>query len=310
MKVLLTGASSFTGYWFAKALADAGHEVVAPIRGSIASYAEGRALRVNALAKVADIRERVSFGDAAFTELAAAGGFDLLAHHAADVTNYRSPDFDVGAALANNTHNVRQVLEVMRDGGLKGVVITGSVFEPDAGVGNGGREAFSPYGLSKALTAQVFRYWCQKQGVTLGKFNIANPFGVFEEPRFCNFLIRSWAKGETPRVNTPLYIRDNIFVDLLARYYAGYLETVAAGAFKPVFGPIGFAETQGSFSQRFAAEMRPRLGLGCGVELGEQTAFDEPLVRVNEDHVAFPEGWSHAEAWDRLADYYRTQIAA
>lgn len=310
MKVLLTGASSFTGYWFAKALADAGHEVVAPIRGEIGSYADRRAVRVSALSKVADIQEGLSFGDEAFTELAATGGFDLLAHHAADVTNYRSPDFDVGAALANNTRNIQQVLEAMRPGGLKGVVITGSVFESDAGVGDGSREAFSPYGLSKALTAQVFRYWCQKQGVALGKFNIANPFGVFEEPRFCNFLIRSWAKGETPRVNTPLYVRDNIFVDLLARYYAVYLETVAGGTFRSEFGPIGFAETQGAFAQRFAAEMRPRLGLDCGVDLGEQTTFDEPLVRLNSDHVALPEGWSHDEAWNRLADYYRPQILA
>ncbi len=310
MKVLFTGASSFTGYWFAKALADAGHEVVAPIRGEIASYTDGRAVRVNALTKVADVREGLSFGDAAFMELAQSGGFDLLAHHAADVTNYRSPDFDVEAALANNTRNIRQILEVMRPGGLKGVVITGSVFESDAGVGDGGREAFSPYGLSKALTAQVFRYWCYKQGVALGKFNIANPFGVFEEPRFCNFLIRSWAKGETPRVNTPLYVRDNIFVDLLAHHYTSYVEAIARGTFKPTFGPIGFAETQGAFAQRFAAEMRPRLGLDCNVELGEQTAFDEPLVRLNSDHVALPELWSDAEAWDRLADYYRTQISA
>lgn len=310
MKVLLTGASSFTGYWIANALSDAGHEVVAPLRGSIDSYSDGRAARVAALAEVAEIRQGINFGDEAFLDLAKSGKFEILAHHAADVTNYRSADFDVGAALINNTMNVSKVIEVMKEEGLKGVVVTGSVFESDAGIGDGSREAFSPYGLSKTLTAQVFRYWCHKQGVSLGKFNIANPFGVFEEPRFCNFLIRTWAGGETARVNTPLYLRDNIFVDLLAKHYAGYLESVAEGVFKPTFGPIGFAETQGAFAQRFADEMRPRLGLACGLELGEQTVFDEPLVRLNSDHVALPADWSHAAAWDRLAAYYRTQISA
>lgn len=310
MKVLLTGASSFTGYWFARALSLAGHHVVAPVRGSIESYTDGRAVRVAALAEFADIREGISFGDVAFLELAATEQFDVLAHHAADVTGYRSPDFDVAAALNNNTLNASRVIQTLRDNGLKGVVVTGSVFESDAGVGDGAREAFSPYGLSKAVSAQLFRYWCQKHDVAFGKFNIANPFGVFEEPRFCNFLIRTWAKNETARVNTPLYVRDNIFVDLLALYYVDYLQSVADGRFKSSFGPIGFAETQGAFAQRFANEMRSRLGLECGLELGEQTAFDEPLVRLNTDHVALPREWSHVRAWDRLADYYRDQIRA
>jgi nucleoside-diphosphate-sugar epimerase len=37
MKILLTGSSSFTGYWFAEALAGAGHYIVAPLRGSLDS---------------------------------------------------------------------------------------------------------------------------------------------------------------------------------------------------------------------------------------------------------------------------------
>ena len=50
-----------------------------------------------------------------------------------------------------------------------------------------------------------------------GKFVIPNPFGPLEEPRFCAYLVRTWKKGETARVNTPLYVRDNIHVSLLAR---------------------------------------------------------------------------------------------
>jgi len=47
--------------------------------------------------------------------------------------------------------------------------------------------AFSPYGLSKGLTAQAFRYWCGALDVPLGKFVLPNPFGPFEEPRFCHY---------------------------------------------------------------------------------------------------------------------------
>ena len=242
--------------------------------------------------------------------MVAAEDFDVLAHHGAEATDYRSAEFDVGAALRNNSLNLSRVLQSMRDRRLRGVVITGSVFECDAGIGEGDRPAFSPYGLSKGLTAQVFRYWCRRHGVRLGKFNIANPYGIFEEPRFCAYLVNAWARGEIATVKTPLYVRDNIFVDLLAEHYAAYLTTVATGTSQAVFGPIGFAEPQGAFAQRFATEIGSRLGLECELELCDQQTFEEPLLRLNSDSVPLPAGWSHSAAWDRLAGYYRGRIGA
>ena len=38
MKILFTGASSFTGMWFARALASAGHDVVATFRKRPEAY--------------------------------------------------------------------------------------------------------------------------------------------------------------------------------------------------------------------------------------------------------------------------------
>ena len=38
MRILFTGASSFSGYHFVTALAGAGHEVVCPLRGGLAGY--------------------------------------------------------------------------------------------------------------------------------------------------------------------------------------------------------------------------------------------------------------------------------
>ena len=67
MKVLLTGSSSFTGYWFALALNRAGFHVVAPLRAAIASYREGpRAERVRRLAAAAEIVETAPFGSVPF----------------------------------------------------------------------------------------------------------------------------------------------------------------------------------------------------------------------------------------------------
>lgn len=304
MKVLLTGASSFTGFWFARALAETGATVVAPIRGRIDGYEGGRALRVAELAKTADIVENTSFGSAAFLAMVRQRDFDVLCHHAAEVANYRSPDFDTTSALASNTLNFRAVLEALKGRGLKAVVATGSVFEQDEGIGDV-MDAFSPYGLSKGLTWQVMRYWCGALNMPVGKFVIPNPFGPFEEPRFGAYLIRQWREGKTAEVRTPLYLRDNIHVDLLALAYADFICRIARTGQSAKIGISGYRETQGAFAERFASEMQPRLGLECRLTLAKQIDFSEPMVRLNRDAPDLTSlRWDEAKAWDGLARYY------
>ena len=224
-----------------------------------------------------------------------------MCHHAAEVGDYRSPAFDVAGALAANTRNFPEVVAAMR--GLRGVVLTGSVFEADEGAGTAPLRAFSPYGVSKGMTADLVRFYCEAAGMPLGKFVIPNPFGPFEEPRFCAYLIRQWQAGQAAEVRTPAYVRDNIHVDLLAAAYAGFAEKVAAGAGFMRANPSGYVETQGAFAERFAREIGERSRLDCRVVLAHQTEFPEPLVRINTDPV-HPPGWNESAAWGAVADYY------
>ena len=307
MNVLLTGASSFTGFWFARTLAASGHHVVAPLRGGREDYAGVRAERVRGLAGFAEIAPDCAFGGEAFLDLVAARDFDVLCHHAAEVANYRSPDFDVAGALAANTLNLRKSLTLMASRGLKAVVATGSVFEPDEGAGPRPRRAFSPYGLSKSLTFATLRYWGETMDIPVSKFVIANPFGPYEEPRFVAHVVKRWAEGQAAEVRTPAYLRDNIHVDLLAAHYARFVGEAGMGGPAGHFGPCGYLETQGAFAERLARELAPRLGLEGRVTLLEQRDFAEPLARLNAD-IADPAalGWREGEAWDALAAFYRS----
>jgi nucleoside-diphosphate-sugar epimerase len=305
MKILFTGASSFTGYWFVRELASAGHEVVALFRNRPQDYSDDvRRKRVELLADVCNPVFGVSFGDDRFLALARGHGFDLLCHHAAEVTNYKSPDFDVAAAVENNTHRLPVVIERLKDNGCNKIVLTGSVFENDEGVGSGTLEAFSPYGLSKGLTWQTFRYYAQARRINLCKFVIPNPFGPYEEPRcFTHYLLKSWFAGTTPSVNTPAYVRDNIQVSLLAKSYAQVVATLGEGVSR--ISPSGYIETQGSFTGRLAREMRGRLGLQCEFVLKAQSEFAEPRIRINTEVVDGEAlSWSEKTAWDEFADYY------
>jgi UDP-glucose 4-epimerase len=305
MKVLFSGASSFSGYWFAHTLANKGHEITITCTRDEGTYQELRGRRLDRLKDSCKIVWGTSFGDNRFLALINSQRFDVICAHGAYVHDYRSEQFPVDVALASNTHRLPAVLESAKDRGIAKLVLTGSVFEADEGLGETPLRAFSPYGLSKTLTAQAFRFWCDRLGVPLAKFVIPNPFGPYEEPRFTHYLISTWAKGNVAGVKTPAYVRDNIHVSLLALAYAEFVARTPANAFEKL-GPSGYVESQGAFAARFAREMQARTKLSCGLELSTQTDFSEPTTRINPDRPNWAAlGWDESAAWDELASYYR-----
>lgn len=308
MKILFTGISSFTGYWFANYLLNSGHSIVATFtKKGLQEYDGLRKIRIEKLQSKVLSAFGVSFGNEKFLNLIKNENFDLVCHHGAEVSNYRSFEFNVSAAYENNTFNIIQVLKLIKQKHSK-LIITGSVFEGNEGLGSGRSLPFSPYGLSKQLSSLVFEYYCSSIGVPLAKFVIPNPFGPFEEERFTTFLVKSWIKGEKPVIKTPLYIRDNIHVSLLAACYAKFCtEFGDRDLLLHKINPSGYVESQGQFTKRFAKEIEKRLNLNTSFELINQSEFSEPILRINNDPaIEYVNDWSEEKSWDELAKYYRT----
>jgi nucleoside-diphosphate-sugar epimerase len=183
-------------------------------------------------------------------------------------------------------------------------VLTGSFFEPNEGAGSKPLRPFSAYGLSKGLTATAAEFYAGREGFTFEKFVIPHPFGPYEEPRFTAYLMKTWLAGETARVQTPRYVRDNIHVSLLAKAYAAFVGAGQAGTVWRL-NPSGYAESQGAFTQRLRNEAAARLGPPCGLEFGTQTEFPEPPVRINTDLLdAERLKWREAQAWDEFVAFY------
>lgn len=309
MRILLTGGSSFTGLWFGRELLDAKHEVVATFtRPSADAYQGVRGERVRLLLAAGARPEfAATFGESNFLRvLEREGPWDVLCHHAADVTDYRAMSFDVLRAAASNTHNLPQVLERLVNGGGKMMICTGTYFEPDEGSGSNPREAVSPYGLSKALSWQVCRYWCQARGLKIGKFVMPNPVGAFEEPRLTGQLIASWRRGEPAVIQTPDYVRDNVPVRPLAQAYVRFLqESAAQHELVRRMNPSGWVETVAAFAQRVGAATTSRLGIDCPLDIRVPASYEQPLVRHNVHNVL--SGWSADEErrfWDELVNFH------
>lgn len=313
MKILFTGASSFSGMWFVEELAKAGHDVTAVFLRPLEAYTGLRRRRVDRLLSICRPIFDCRFGSAVFLAVIdESNKWDLFCHHAADVTNYKSPEFAVSEALMSNTLNLPLILKSLKEKGCHHILLTGSVFEQNEGAGSDQLRAVSPYGLSKGLTGEVFRYYTAMMAMSLGKFVIPNPFGPFEEARFTTYLIQNWLKGQCAIVNSPVYVRDNVPISLLAKAYAAFAQRLYACPSSEFIkiNPSYYVESQGAFTQRFAAEMRYRTALECLFDLKVQTEFNEPKVRINTERLDEQElQWVESDAWNELAEYYQQELA-
>ena len=147
MRILFTGASSFTGYWFVRELVAAGHEVVTACRSG-GRYEGLRGERVRIVRELCETRFGCAFGNDEFLALAKTS-FDVLCHHGAEVADYRSPDFDPYQAAAANLHRLPEVLRALKDRGCGRLVLTGSVFEANEGAARRRSAPSAPMGCPR-----------------------------------------------------------------------------------------------------------------------------------------------------------------
>lgn len=306
-RVLFTGGSSFTGAWFARALAAAGFEVVLLGRRRAALRDRDAQARLEALVPGLRRIDGVPFGCRSMLRwLEREAPFDLLCLHGATVGDHRAHSFDAIAATAADTQALDQVLELMCARGLGAVLHTGSLFEADEGCGERPLRAFSPYGLAKTLTWHVVRHACERRGLTLGKFVIGSPFGPYHKPGLCRSFVDAWLAGDIPLLRRPHLLRDHQPVELLAEAYSRFAARLyeASGTLRLV--PTCYAESLELFAERLAREMRPRLGRPCRFRIADAPEpDDEPRIRFGLDPASslVPE-FDYDAAWDRLAEWH------
>lgn len=304
LRVLLTGASSFTGYWIAHALAERGHEVVAPLPREESAYEGVRAERVALLADVADVLFDAPVGSGRLLDcIAEQNTIDVLCVHHAVVGEYRSAEFDAASAVRHATEGAHRITEAAAAKGARAALLTRSVFEAGQGLGSDSR-AIGLYAVAKTATVGVWAEHARRAGLERAEFTVTNPFGPYEEPRLVNFLVKTWAAGGTPTLRAPWWVRDNIPVALMAADYVACVERAASGAaLRRV--PSHMVASNLEYARRVGEALSQRMNMACPVGIDAVLDSGEPHVRIGVDRVEWSDhGIEEETFWDDYAAYY------
>jgi len=228
--------------------------------------------------------------------------WDVACIHHAVVGAYKARMFDVDLAVTAAAMNHVDVVESLDSAGCRCAVLTRSVFEADRGVTDDA-SPIGGYAIAKTLTVDAWRNAFNSAGIEASTMTITNPIGPLEEPRFVNYLVSTWARGETPELRAPDRVRDNVPIGLLAELYADACEDAAGGTVVDRT-PSLWVSSNYDFARRVAYEFSNRWGLDLSVAVSPDRDLSEPRIRVGLEAIDWFDPSDERRFWDEYADYY------
>ena len=276
MKILMTGASSFTGAHIARALLREGHEVVCAMTRSATSYNGNlEKNRFQLFSEASKIFE-ASFGSENLLNAIRDFKPEVFINHGANIKGYRSADFNVEGSIESSTSNGDQMFEALSSVGLKRFIHSGSVFEAIDGL-----EAYSKYGASKEEVSKILQGKSEESAIAFSKIYIPNPIGAFENiDRLVPLFVEKWKAGEAPELHAPRIVRDNLPAPCLANVN---VEELNATSRLSLARPSGFKDDLKSFVGRFVLEASKR-GVQEKLEFVVTDKVDPGDLRVNTEN--------------------------
>ena len=285
-RCLITGATSFSGIWFTKAMLDAGIECIAISRNT-GSYSRIVETRLNWIRKYYP-----NFQLTTLEKLRGSVNVDVVCLHGTATFDYRNPNFDIDSAV-QSTLEISRVIHNKFQEAL--YVHTGTFSEPNESIGNNAL-SFNPYSTSKNLI-----YNLHKSLVTDGqllKYVMPNPFGPLENHKFTGYLIQQWAIGVKPLIKAPNYVRDNVPIDLLSAHYVQTLINFTKDLNPKTIWPSKYIESNLAFAKRYANIFNELTGFPTPIDAILSHEFKEPRIRVNKDYCEdIVSNWSESNSW-------------
>ncbi len=277
MHILFLGVSSFSGYHFIKKLSEnKKNKIICTLTKKLNSYKSIRYERIKLIKKIKNIQiiEKIKFGDEKFINLLKKKKFNVICLHHALTKNYNSnTKFNLKKSLTENTKNINLVFSKI-DKKCK-IVISNTIFQ---NIPSKRYKAVNNYGISKSRSYEKIKLSCKKFNLKYKSIYITNPWGPLEEKKLNYYLITNWIQNKKTFVSHPNYIRDNIFIDKLTKYY---YKIVNSNSKKIEYFPSGYCSTNKIFIESFKNKFEKFFNKKVKIEYGRKPKYNQPICRIN-----------------------------
>lgn len=239
--VIMSGVSSFTGYWFAKELKEAGVETIGTLTREINEYTGLERARIELLqARGVVIRDQLPTQSKKYLELLDSFDRPTLALHGAPTAATKNADYvrtisEIYATIPELFFELKQ---------KKGsVIVTESAYQYL------NKSVSRDYGIAKAVLSEIYTGYAEKLGLDISRFVIGNPFGPLQGGRLASYIMECLSKQHKVELKKPDDIQNNQLIFPLAREYSALAQSNPK--LRPrTLVPIQYVETNRQFLRR------------------------------------------------------------
>ena len=282
MRLLFLGASSFTGYHFVNKISDnKQNKIYCTLTKNLNKYKSTRLERIKLLNKKKNIFfiKKVKFGDKKFIKLLSRKKFDIICLHHASTKNYNNDlKFNLNKSIKENTPNLRKVFSKIHN--QTTIIVTNTIYQK---INEKKYKAVNKYGISKSITYDKIKSICKEFDFKLKSIFITNPWGILEEKKLNYYLINNWLKNKKTFISHPNYIRDNIYIDKLTKYY---LKILNSNSTKINYFPSGYCSTNKVFIEAFKIKFEKFFNKKVKIEYANNAKYSQPMSRINGKKIS------------------------
>ncbi len=282
MRLLFLGASSFTGYHFVNKISDnKQNKIYCTLTKNLNKYKSTRLERIKLLNKKKNIFfiNKVKFGDKKFIKLLSRKKFDIICLHHASTKNYNNDlKFNLNKSIKENTPNLRKVFSKIHN--QTTIIVTNTIYQK---INEKKYKAVNKYGISKSITYDKIKSICKEFDFKLKSIFITNPWGILEEKKLNYYLINNWLKDKKTFISHPNYIRDNIYIDKLTKYY---LKILNSNSTKINYFPSGYCSTNKVFIEAFKIKFEKFFNKKVKIEYANNAKYSQPMSRINGKKIS------------------------
>jgi UDP-glucose 4-epimerase len=288
-RVIITGASSFTGVWISRAFNLAGWDVHSFCARAETAYQGLVAERVKLLRDFSTVHFEMQSESKEFLQKIENVMPHIFVYHHHYMTDYGSENYNLSLALKVGLTPLPEIMKSLKMIATSGIIFSSSYFENfDPKV--------SPYGESKRIIGKEIESLSSKLEIPFSKIIIPNPVGPLEnEDRFIPQLLKAARNKEDFKLTAPTKKANHVPVSFLAEGYTLLAKRLIEDKEKSFnWEPLGWEGTYESWLEEIQFSILKPLGLNVKTKF---SANIEDAFKATDQKIDWPEFWNNYLNW-------------